>query len=110
LSATAIAPQLVTVVDYDDGAVPTLLSTLEQYENVCYSVFDTQVRTFRPHANMNVDGAIAAPTPSPWIDCAVPAVAHFGLKYCVTAGMAGQTFLQAFSIDIRAQLSFKLVR
>jgi len=110
LDAVAVAPQLITVVDYDDGAVPTLISTLEQYENVCYTVFDTQVRTIRPHANMNVDGAVAAPTASPWIDCNVAAVAHYGVKYCVTRGLGGQTALQTFAIDVRVQLSFKLVR
>lgn len=103
---TVIVPQLITVVDTDDAAAPTTLASLRENDSSEVSVFETQVRTFTPGSTTaEGDNLIGQ-----WTDMALPNRAFFGVKYGVEAGNGGQTLLQVWSAQIRAQISLRHIR
>jgi hypothetical protein len=107
-----LVPTLYTVVDYDDAnAIP--ITNLRQYDSCLQSLYETQVRRFTPHCAAAMYQASAfsgyGNVTAPWIDASTPGVQHFGVKYAITAGNAGQTVLQNWTITVRAKMSFRNV-
>jgi hypothetical protein len=111
-SATAIVPQLLTVVDYDDANALTNVAAIQQYANLQVSTVETQVRRFVPHCAVGAySGTFVgfANREAQWLDSASVAVQHYGVKWAIEAGLVGQTALQSFTISSRVHFSFRNV-
>jgi hypothetical protein len=108
--STIVAPLLYLVVDYDDNDVPTTLAQLREYSNCTQSLYETQVRRFKPHVAVAAYAGIYsnyANMESPWIDCSSNLVQHYGIKYACDAGATAQTNLQHWVIQTRHRISFR---
>jgi hypothetical protein len=108
-----IPPLIYTVVDYDDGAVPSSLATLREYQNITVHECDSFVVAFRPRIAMAAYGGAFtsyANMGNTWIDCASSGVLHYGLKIAITAGLAGQTHLQSWYLSVKLEVEFRNVR
>jgi hypothetical protein len=110
------APQLYTVVDYDDASTSGYtVQNLLDYSNCTQSVYETVVRKFKPHV------AVAAYSvgtttlvgyqnqESPWLDTASINVPHYGVKYGLD-GASSSSNLQSVAISLRIRISFRNVR
>jgi hypothetical protein len=110
---TDIPPLIYTVVDYDDGVLPTSPAQLREYQCCAIHETDAFVVMFQPHCALAAySGTFTsyANVKSPWIDCASSAVPHYGLKLCVLAGLAGQVHLQAWYLSVKLDVEFRNVR
>jgi len=109
-------PRLYSVLDYDDNTAPTLISQLREYQSCKMTRFDADhVRMLRPRmalGSQNQAGTFVARSnvPAQWIDLADLTVVHFGIKVAIEGGVAGQTNLQSWSVDLLYMLEFKQVR
>lgn len=103
---TAIQPQLVTAVDTDDATAPTAFSQLREYNSAQNSVFETQVRTFRP----GMTDSNGLNHISPWCDMAITNIPHFGVKWGVEGGASGQTLVQTWDITFRVVVTLRHIR
>jgi hypothetical protein len=104
--SSVYVPQLITAIDRDDVTVPASLATLRQYNNVCVTLHETQVRTWVP--GTLIGGMIVQ---NAWIDMAnYNTQDFFGIKYAVEAGLAGQTLLQSFAYTTRIVFECSHVR
>jgi hypothetical protein len=86
-SDSTAMPLFLTAIDLDDAASPSNIAYLDQYSNVCTTMYETQVRRWKPA----VPASYYQPTTSgygerisPWIDCASSGVQHYGLKYALS--------------------------
>jgi hypothetical protein len=112
LPASIITPCLYTIIDFDDNTTPTGLAYMRQYESLSVSQNETVVRTFEPHVALAAySGAFTsyANAARQWIDASSSGVAHYGCKWAIDAGAAGQTLLQAWNVSIRMKVSFRNV-
>jgi hypothetical protein len=108
--STIVAPLLYVVVDYDDSSVPSTLAQLREYSNCTQSLYETQVRRFKPHVAIAAYASTFteyANVESPWIDCTGNAIQHYGIKYGCDAGVTAQTNLQHWIIQTRHRISFR---
>lgn len=104
--STTIIPNLITVVDKDDGSTPTSLAQLREYNNAVPTIHETQVRTFRP--GTIIGNAVSE---TAWIDMANYNTAdYYGVKVAIEAGAVAQTSLQAWSVTSRYTFECKHVR
>lgn len=99
-------PQIVSVTDFDDNNTPGSIAAMRDYESAVSTIFETQVRTYKPNARVGSD----FPMPSPWIDMAQGSVAHYGCKIAIEPGLGGQTAFQRVVVNIRAMITFQFVR
>lgn len=115
-SATDISPDILTVIDKDDSVAPGTLDALREYSSLethpCSEpVF---VRRLKPGILTGAfDGTSVVACRSEigaWIDCSRIGIPHYGLKYGVTAGAAGQTNLGSWDVQLFVGLSFKYIR
>lgn len=116
LHTTDIAPNIYTVIDKDDSVTPGTLASLLEYAT-CerHSSADPAfVRRFKPGTLSGIfDGtSVVAGTShvGQWIDAAKISIPHYGLKWGITAGAAGQTALQTWDVQLYVGLSFKYIR
>jgi hypothetical protein len=104
---------LHTVIDYDDGTALTSLAQAQAYEN-CIStpVYYAQRRCFKPRVALAAYGSGAftsyANFEAPWIDAASPNVTHYGVKFAMDIGNAGE--LQAFDLVVNTIFEFRASR
>jgi len=104
---------LHTVIDYDDGTALTSLNQALAYEN-CIStpVYYAQRRCFKPRVALAAYGSGAftsyANFEAPWIDAASPNVTHYGVKFAMDIGNAGE--LQAFDLVVNTIFEFRASR
>jgi hypothetical protein len=109
-----IAPQLYTVVDYDDSATPSSIAQLESYANCNVSMYETVAITFTPH--IAVGGAYGSSFTQytnmepQWIDCSSPNVTHYGIKAGCDGGDTSMTNFQVWLITTRVRVAFRNVR
>lgn len=111
-STTTLSP-LYVAIDYDNNTTPGSVTTLREYDN-CMVVApgESAQRTFRPHTAVAAyAGAFTsyANQSTQWIDCASPSVSHFGYKYAVPVGTAGQVLLQSWIVERTYWVSFRRV-
>lgn len=112
--ATAIFPRLRSVIDYDDnGALPTVSDAL-QFPSLKETNFDEDhTRIIAPKIfGTAYDGTMISLGPSlkaPWMDTAVPGIAHYGIKTLVEGGVIGQTNLQSWSVELEYFVEFRNV-
>lgn len=112
-SSTFYIPIFYVVIDYDDTTALTTAAQFLAYSNCNTSMYETVSVCFRPHiavaayAGAFTSYANAGPT---WIDAGSPGVNHYGIKFGMDAGGAGQTSFQSFSITFRMRLSLRNVR
>jgi hypothetical protein len=104
---------MVTCADYDDASVPANEAELQQHENCVTrnALKDFKVR-IQPRAAQAMFGAgaftsYAESKAGKWIDCASPAVEHYGYK-AVIRTVAGTAF--NIKVTARVNVSFKGVR
>lgn len=94
--ATSNTGLCVTVVDYDDASnLSTVQAGLDYVNALVGSGLDGHYRCFQPHVAVAAySGTFTsfANEPSPWIDAASPAVAHYGLKVGCTATDTAYTY------------------
>lgn len=108
-----IPPLIYTVVDYDDGVVPSSLATLREYQNLTIHECDPFAVSFRPRIAMAAYGGAFtsyANMGNTWVDCASSGVLHYGLKIGITNGLAGQTHLQQWYLSVKLEVEFRNVR
>lgn len=111
--APDIVPLIYTVCDFDDGAAPTTLAQLREYQGCQTHLTDSFTMSCVPHvANAVYSGAFTSygNMTAPWIDIASQGVYHYGLKVAVTAGNVGQTTLQKWWVIVRLTYQCKNVR
>ena len=115
-AAINLMPRLYSVIDYDDANVPTLISDLREYQSCKETRFDQDhVRLIKPRmatAALNAAAGLTslANVASQWIDLAYLTVTHYGIKIGIEAGVAGQTNLQAWCVELTYFIEFKQVR
>lgn len=109
----ALVPLIYTAVDYDDNTSWSSIAQAREYQNAVVHQNEVFTIKFKPHVAMAAySGAFTsfANVESPWIDAASPTVQHYGVKTAITAGSAGQTFLQIWNITSRLTVEFRNVR
>jgi hypothetical protein len=102
--------RLLTIVDYDDEAVPTSMGSLSDYTNcMATNALVGHYRRFTPHiAVAAYSGAFTsyANETAPWIDTASANVRHYGFKY----GIDVQTSVLTYKLNVRVKVQFRNVR
>jgi len=112
-STTFYIPTLYVVADYDDSTSLTTAAAFESYTNCNMSVNETVAVRLTPHsAQAAYSGAFTsyANKTYQWIDCSSPGVVHYGIKWGIDAGGAGQTSFQSWKIQVRQRISFRNIR
>jgi hypothetical protein len=110
-------PNLWTVIDQNDGTVPSAATTLSQYQSLKISRLDRPVtRTFYPriaqsaYASGAVSGYSFSDGPQ-WCDTGSPGVQHYGAKWAlVWPGAGAGTVAQYISFTMEYELEFRCVR
>jgi len=114
ITNTAYMPRLFSVIDYDDAATPTSINQLLQYDSIVIGgPCRAHIRALDPHiAVAAYSGAFTsfANLRNQWIDIASATVQHYGLKFACEAGLAGQTNLQQYQVDVELFMEFKSTR
>jgi len=99
-----------TVIDYDDDtALTTIGNALDYASALTTDGITRHKRTFRPHIAAAVySGAFTsfANLSGQWIDCASPAVKHYGIK----SAWSVTTNVYSYDLIIRAHLQFRNTR
>jgi hypothetical protein len=110
-NAASTLPPLFTVIDYNDAASPGSTGELRQYDNcMMLSPGRSGRRTFKPRVATAVyNGAFTgyAIMPDCWIDTSTANVQHYGYKYSLAAGTAGQTQLLEWTVVTEYFVSFR---
>jgi hypothetical protein len=108
-----VNPRLFSCIDYDDANGITA-GQLLQYDTAVESPAGTgHVRTLLPRMALAAySGAFTsyANVADQWIDVASNSVHHYGVKYVVASGNAGQTILQNFIVHVEAFWEFRASR
>lgn len=108
-------PRFYSVIDYDDNNVPTLINQLREYQTCKETRWDQDhVRCIAPHMALgaldNTGITSLANVKAKWLDLAYLVVSHYGIKVAIEGGVAGQTNLQTWSVDVEYFLEFRQVR
>lgn len=105
-----VAPEFYSVVDYDDGNVPTSVNALMEYSNVVVTrPTEGHYIKFRPHMQSFVLGQANGyeNIPSGWLDVASTTVYHYGVKLGLSALLsAADGFIDC---KVRLTIQFKNV-
>jgi len=108
MSSSVGSTEFYTAIDLDDANTPTNVTQVSGKQGAVVSMTGTaHYHKWRPHvAVATYSGTFTSfgNAPSFWIDCASPAVAHFGLK-ASTNGFDGQ--IRVYNALIRAKISFR---
>jgi hypothetical protein len=112
-AANQVSGLLATSIDYDDNGTPGSLAVVLNYENVCLTpAGEKHLVAFRPHAAISAYGGGVfgnyANVASPWIDAASPNVVHYGVKYALDIGNAGE--LMAWDLVVSTVFQFRASR
>jgi len=109
-----IMPVLYTAIDYDDANALTTLGQIREYQSCKETRFDKDChRKIKPRmAIAAYSGAFTsfANSNAMWIDAASTGVAHFGVKWALSAVLTGQSNLQTWTVEAYYYLSFRQVR
>jgi hypothetical protein len=113
LTGTTPIGKLFTVIDYDDAtALPTQAAALAYDNCISTTLFQRQRRCLKPRIALAAYGSGAftsyANESAPWIDCASPSVAHYGVKAYCDFGAAGA--LQKWQMILRTIVEFRAAR
>jgi hypothetical protein len=108
VTSASPAPQLFTVLDFDDGNFLASKNAAAGYSTCIESeVNDAQRRCFKPRIAYAAYGSSAftsyANQQAGWIDCASTQVAHYGVKTIVPQS----TLLSTWNLTARAHISFR---
>jgi hypothetical protein len=111
VSSTQTYSELYCVIDYDDSVNLTSTTAALGYDNCIMLVpGESLERTFQPRiAVAGYAGTFTSYTnmPPQWIDTASNAVQHYGLKYAISPGAAGQTAFQTWDVITEYFISFR---
>jgi hypothetical protein len=104
---TYVGGLMTTVVDYDDNTSPVSTNQLLNYENaITANGAQGHYRKFQPHAALAAYGGAFtsfANKASPWLDCAYPAVAHYGQNWGIT--ITDSVYL--YDLEVRIHFQFR---
>jgi len=111
VSSTQTYSELYCVIDYDDSTNLSSTTAALGYDNCIMLVpGESLERTFQPRiAVAGYSGSFTSYTnmPPQWIDTASNAVQHYGIKYAISPGAAGQTSLQVWDVFTEYYISFR---
>lgn len=103
--------RLFSVIDYDDGVIPTSIGQLTQYQNLkVTSTTQKHVRYFRPMIRREIQIAPGSTGHEPtraWIDMTNSTVDHFGVKLALQGPVSGTI---TYDVLVTYYLAFKNVR
>lgn len=94
-STSTILPNMFYAADYDDNTTPTSTGQLWAYNNMQVARLDKPVTIYiQPRCTDALYGAgvfssYGIANKGKWIDCASPAVLHYGLKWAINGSAAG---------------------
>lgn len=107
-SSTVASAQLFSAVDFDDGNTPGAINTVLGKQGCLSSeVTSGHYHRWRPHVALAAySGAFTSYSniDSCWIDCASPAVQHYGLKACCPTA---DGVVRTINLTTRAKISFR---
>lgn len=87
-------PNLITVIDKNDGTALAAITDYEQYETMKVRRLDKQITIyFKPRVSSSLYSAGGftgyAISPQVWVDTNSPSVEYYGLKYGINGNMEG---------------------
>jgi len=107
-SSTVGSTMFASVVDLDDANTPANFADVADRQGAVISVTTAgHYHKWKPYvAYALYSGAFTSygSEPAPWIDCASPAVQHYGIKFA-TSGADGSA--KAINVTVRAQIRFR---
>jgi hypothetical protein len=108
----AYIPRLYSCIDYDDSSTAGLtISAIQQYDSCVVSPAATSItRVVEPHVALAAySGAFTsfANVSREWIDVASTGVQHYGVKFGIPGGIAGQTILQSYVVEAVFIIQFR---
>lgn len=101
-------PNFFTAIDFDNKAIPTLVTQIEAYSTcVCASAGQYVRRVFRPRAgtayfNTSLTQGYGLQEYGAWMDCGSPNVPHYGLNYYITQSAA----VYSISMGVKFTMEF----
>lgn len=111
LTSSSTAPPLYTVIDYDDGTVPTSVNELRQYESLMTVPSN---RYFRRVLNPRASSAYYQGSFTgfgsiygPWLDTGSFGVQHYGLKYLLPQSATPN--IATYNVNITLVMQFRNV-
>jgi hypothetical protein len=109
-------PDLYTVIDQNDGTVPTTVTTLLQYQTLKVARFDKPyTRRFEPRVALatfqgGVSTAYSDSEKAIWIDKSYPSVQQYACKWALVWPAAGTSSVtQYFQLTMQYELEFRCV-
>jgi len=99
-----------TIIDYDDANPVASAAGMREYNNCMISGYETQVRTFTPHAAIAAyTGAFGgfANVTAPWLDVASATIQHYGLKVGIDPGSAAPLTPQVLILQFKYRMQFR---
>jgi len=111
--ATALYPDLLTVIDLNDSNSPAALADMYEYQTLKVTgPFEKHSRCFKPKwSTTSYTGSFSGFAPMDgWVDCASSTTQWYGLKIGVLAGAASQTLLQRWEVQHEYYMSFRNVQ
>jgi hypothetical protein len=113
-NSTTSMQSLYCVIDYDDANALANQQAATNYSNcVIIPPGKSCSRTFRPHAALGAYGGSLftgfANVSDVWLDAGSTTVQHYGVKFWLSSGIAGQTTLLAWDIDIEYFIEMRMV-
>lgn len=110
-SSTTNAPTFVSVIDYDDAAVPGNMTVLREYQSLqLHDPYRPWRRTVHPQINLSTSALAEAPVSSPWLDMATPAQPHYGLKIGIEGNATSGANLCQWRVHLRMTVQCRRVR
>lgn len=110
-TAGAQQTRLFSVIDYDDGVIPTTINQLCQYQNLkVTSTTQQHVRYFKPMIRREINnggGGTANEPARAWLDVANSTVDHLGVKLALQGPVSGTI---TYDVLVTYYLAFKNVR
>lgn len=114
-NASVIVPNCYVVIDLDDSTNPSTLAELREYQSVQLVPLDKPlIVRFKPGVQTgawNGSSVVSAThVTSPWINCAVDNIPHYGIKIGCDVGTSTQVSFQTWDIDLYCGVTLKGVR
>ncbi len=115
-SVDNLLPRIATVADFNDGSLPTNLTSLQQYQSYRADLFNKVItrkiypRTATAIYNNGATSGYAFNDQPTWVDTANPGVQHYGMKWAMVWPVAGTgTSVTKFTVEFVHHLEFRCV-
>jgi len=101
--STASPSKLFTALDFDNSTALGSIAAIEDYsscEEIILQPWAVHMRSVKPCVKTSAGGTTLALPIRSWVDCAVPAAAHFGIRSIMTSDASTPT------VGVSTYLSF----